>query len=291
MAKKLKAKSKSGIRGFNSGNSKRLSRTESAVARWDGGFIKVDTGESPAEKTARFAKLMKRKLGKKTKYLAIDNSRPYVTARDGELDDAKVVTKTSMPDTLKGKISEEEFIEIAANDLDSCEVIYHDLCKVLNHPIEQMENRMVKEGEKYLPYIAEPEKFKDVVDMTYENVRSLKRELDSIRKLYIKHLDENGRVKASADKLRGTAYMIELVLDIKLCYTVVGNRIKKAVGLLTAYLSDFYTQSVITYYLINKEEEPPEDIKKFIENDLHRYLPKEYPGNETETTPEEKVGE
>lgn len=200
------------------------------------------------------------------KVLLLNPKKPYVKARDGELKPIERVRK--MPEDLKGMMTQEEYSTLVDTTFESCVEIHRHLNEQILAPKRALEAFGAEDKEKMLPYLPERDKFKLLANMTVSDMSDMERELNSIRKLYSKYLNADNTVKKEVDQ--EDAFFLELITDIKLRYVVCANRIRNTLLSEVQHISDFYTTMVINYYHQHPEE-APEDIKKFISEELYKY--------------------
>lgn len=215
------------------------------------------------------------KKAKRQKVLDIDPNRPYVKARDGE---AKVVERVArIPEEFKDRFTQEEWDALNDYTFESLESTYKTIKMMIEAPTKAL-NELLTQDKKFLPYIQEKEKLTTMVAMNTTDTRSLVRELNSIRKLYEKFIDEDGKVKPEVPEFE--PYIIEKIIDIKARYLVCSNRVRAITEPLTKHISDFFTAMKFGYYLDHKEE-APDDVKKFFAEYLHHYTNTTPPTQET----------
>ena len=220
----------------------------------------------------------KLKIGEETKYLIKNPKKPFV----GDTDTLEaVVSHAKLPAELEGKITQEQYAALVDSTFESCEETYHQLKEQLNKPIKAIQEVTGDENVKFLPYLPERDKFITLTDMVVSDNKEMSKELESIRSLYTKYLDEDGNVKK--DVPREDAYILELITDIKLRFFVCGNRILRLFEPAIKHVSDFYSTMKFSYYSQHLDEAPT-DIKTFLQTRLHQYTNTKVP--EAEHIPE-----
>ena len=175
------------------------------------------------------------------KVLLLDPKKPYVKARDGELKPIERVRK--MPEDLKGLMTQEEYSTLVDTTFESCVEIHKHLYEQILAPKRALEAFGAPDKEKMLAFLPERNKFKLLANMTVSDMSDMERELNSIRKLYSKYLNEDDTVKKEVNQ--EDAFFLEMITDIKLRYVVCANRIRNTLLSEVQHISDFYTTMVI----------------------------------------------
>lgn len=226
----------------------------------------------------------------KTKVFVDENGRPYgAKGRTYVKDKAKkskvIERRDVIPDSLIGKVTQEEWSMLNSLSFEGSELIYKNTKEKISAVNDAMQQ--ILGDEKFLPYITEPEKFKLLCTMLLEDMGVMNKELNSIRSLYTQYLDENGQPKLKRTEYEKDAYFLELLADINLRYYVCNNRIKNILKPSLQHLSDFYTTMKINYYAQPEHfDDAPLDIKDFIKYRLPSYTNLEIHPEQVENTNE-----
>lgn len=195
------------------------------------------------------------------KVMLRDDSKPYVKAVEG---DVKVGPQhLKLPRSLSGKLTQEQYEELADMNFDACEKMYERI-KLIPQVLVDVIDEFKKHEEK-LPYLTEVNKYANVCAMGLSDRAELLHELEEIRNRY-KHFV--GKVP-NEDQL-SDHYFLEMIVNVKTQLWVCSNRMTNALQPTINHLKDFYTSMVLRYWWdpVNRDN-APEDVKKFFKEQLH----------------------
>ena len=233
------------------------------------------------------------------KYIVINPKEPYVKARDGELDTKKAKSLddrkidqvlnnliSNLPSDLREGIDLESTKKSINLTLDEIDEKYLECLSILDKVPELIEVFNKEENRKFLPYLGaigtkeedginkvvindnEREKLFILLRMLLEDRTYLKKELDTIRSLYLKYMEEvevdGKKVYRKKEGVRDDSVKItEEKMDILTRYFVFSTRVNDVFNIPFKHVSDFYSSMVYNYY-INHPDEAPDDVKELI---------------------------
>lgn len=233
------------------------------------------------------------------KYIVINPKEPYVKARDGELDTKQakslderkidnVLNKliSNLPEDLKDGIDFDSTKKSLSLSLDEIDDKYKECVSILDKVPELINIFNKTENQKFLPYLGaigtkeedginkividdnEREKLFVLLKMLLDDRTYLRKELDTIRSLYSKYMEEveiDGKkvYRRKEDVREDSVKITEEKMDILTRYFVFSTRVNDIFNIPFKHVSDFYSSMVYNYY-INHPDEAPDDVKELI---------------------------